>query len=616
MDNIRNFAIIAHVDHGKSTLADRFLEITGRVKPGGHPDQFLDRNPISRERGVTIKLAPVRMIYRNPKSKILNPKQIQNSNDPNPKQKDWRNLYFENLNSEYILNLIDTPGHVDFSYEVERTLACVEGVILLVDATRGVQAQTIAHLNKAQELNLTVIAAVNKIDLPMARVEETKKQIAEFLKINKNEIYEVSAKTGQNVNKLLEAVIEKIPPPRAVDGDRLSTSPVRALIFDSYYDSHRGVIAFVRLFDGRLRPGTKLRLYASDTSFQVLEVGIFTPDLKPKDKLSVGEIGYVVTNLKDIRLVSVGDTIVDKTTTSPLPGYKKAKPMVYGSIFPVNPSDYLNLKNSLQKLFLNDASLTFEPIHSLALGAGFRIGFLGLFHAEIVQERLEREFNLDLVLTPAQVEFQPLQSKNNKGLKANFLEPYVKVMILTPAKFLGQVLKLCQDHRAKFVNMDNRSLVSLTYKMPMVEMMANFYDQLKTVSSGYASLDWEFAGFAPVEAGRLEILLNNKVVEEFSEMVVKERSFQRAKFLLKRIREAIPRQQFEVKIQAKYQGRIIASERIAPFRKDVTQKLYGGDRTRKDKLLKKQKKGKKAMKAVGQVRIPKEAFLKLFRRWL
>jgi len=602
MRNIRNFAIIAHVDHGKSTLADRFLEITGVVKPGKHQEQLLDRNPISRERGITIKLAPVRMTYKlkveSPKSKVRN---------------DFKD--FIDFKTLWTLNLIDTPGHVDFSYEVERTLACVEGVILLVDATCGVQAQTIAHTYKILEQNLVIIPVINKIDLPTADIDKTKKQIVEFLGISVNEIYEVSAKTGQNVEKLLRAVIEKIPPVTVTDS--VTNFPeTRSLIFDSYYDQYRGVIAFVRVFEGELKQGIKVKLHATNSIFKIIEVGVFTPDLMPKDCLSAGEIGYVVTNLKNIHLVQVGDTIADLKNTSPLSGYRKVKPMVFASVFTIDPNDYLNLKKGLEKLVLNDAALTFEPIYSSALGSGFRVGFLGLLHADVVRERLEREFGLSLILTQPQVSYR----KQHLVLKAKYLEPYVKVMIVTPSRFLGAVMRLCQDHRSRFISMDNRGREQaclfptfISYYMPMAEMVTNFYDQLKSLSSGYASLNWEFYRYEPVEADKLEILLNSNVIEEFSEIVVYEKSYQRADFLVKRICQVVPRQQFEVRIQAKYKGRIIASERIAPFRKDVTQKLYGGDRTRKDKLLRKQKRGKKMLKNIGRVEIPKEAFLKLFR---
>ncbi|MDH7476195.1 MAG: GTP-binding protein [Microgenomates group bacterium] len=579
MKNIRNFAIIAHVDHGKSTLADRFLEITGVVRIGAHEEQFLDRNPISRERGITIKLAPVKMVYNS-----------------------------------YILNLIDTPGHVDFSYEVDRTLACVEGVILLVDATSGIQAQTIANAYKALEKNLVIIPAINKIDLPSANIEGTKKEIADFLGIKPEEIFEVSAKTGYGVRKLLEAVIEKIPGGedsiKKEISDRMMVKDeerIRALIFDSYYDSHRGVIAFIRVFSGKIKKKDQIKLCNSGYDFEVMETGYFSPELKSNEGIFAGDIGYVVTNLKDIHQVKVGDTMVAKNDlATPLPGYKKVKPMVFASIFPLDTAEYPNLKKALEKLYLNDSSLTFSPIYSQALGAGFRVGFLGLLHADVVRERLEREFNLNLVLTPPQVEY--------KIVGGQFAEPYVKVMILTPNQYLGAVMKLCEDYRAKFLTMDNKNQISLFYEMPMSELINDFFDNLKSVSSGFASLDWEFLRYEKVEADRLTILLNNDPVAEFSEIVVKERAQSRAVFLTRRLREVIPRQQFEVRVQAKFKGKIIASERIAPFRKDVTKKLYGGDRTRKDKLLEKQKEGKKKMKMIGRVEIPKEAFLKLFKK--
>ncbi len=574
MFNIRNFAIIAHVDHGKSTLADRLLELTGVVKPGKHEEQLLDRNPISRERGITIKLAPVRMNYKN-----------------------------------YILNLIDTPGHVDFSYEVDRTLACVEGVILLVDATQGIQAQTIANAYKAVEKNLVIIPVINKIDLASADIEKTKKQIVNILGLKEDEIYSISAKSGENVEILLEAVVKKILPPAEKE---------QSLIFDSYYDSHRGVIAFVRVFQSELKKGQKVKLLVGNKPFEIMEVGFFTPDLFPTDRLSSGDIGYVVTNLKDIHQVQVGDTIVDENSTpSPLPGYKKVKSMVFASVFPTDTNDYLNLKKALEKLYLNDSSLTFSTIHSQALGAGFRIGFLGLLHADVVRERLEREFNLSLVLTPPQVEYN---ITNDSG-QSRIMEPIARINIFTPQQYSGQIIQLVQNYRGKFINMNNigsSSDLSLQYEMPLSEMISDFFDNLKSVSSGYASLDWEFVRYEPVKADKLEILLNNDPVEEFSEIVVEERSYEKGNLLAHRLKEIIPRQQYEVKIQAKYKGKIIASARIAPFRKDVMMKggkvLGTGDVGRKRKLLERQKEGKKKMKLVGKVEIPKEAFLKLFKK--
>jgi GTP-binding protein LepA len=583
--NIRNFAIVAHVDHGKSTLADRFLEITGILKKGEHEEQFLDRNPISRERGITIKLAPVRMVYK-PES------------------------YFEQ--KEYILNLIDTPGHVDFSYEVERTLSCVEGVILLIDATQGIQAQTVANLYKAIEKNLYIIPVINKIDLPTAKIEIVKNQIKNFLGINEKEILLVSAKTGEGVLNLLQTVIKKIPPPLV----NIENSQIKGLIFDSYYDVHRGVIAFIRLFSGKIKKGDDLKLFHSQVNFKVAEIGYFKPDLTPSNEIVSGEIGYIVTNLKDIHQVRVGDTIIaQKSLTSPLPGYKKVKPMVFASVFPTDPNDFINLKKSLDKLALNDASIEYNPVNSSALGAGFRIGFLGLLHAEIVKERLEREFNLSLVLTPPQIEYL---KKDNQ-----FYEPIVKVMILTPQKYLGEIIQLCQNYRSQLINMDTigkekETVLQLIYKMPLAELISDFFDNLKSVSSGYASLDWEFLDYQEVKAAKLELLLNGNVIDEFTEVVNSEKAYQRGVFLVNRLKELIPKQQFEVKIQARFNGKIIAAARITPIRKNVLIKagkvLGTGDVGRKKKLLERQKEGKKKMKMVGKVEIPKEAFIKLFRR--
>lgn len=660
MDTIRNFAIIAHIDHGKSTLADRLLEITNVVRSGDHKEQMLDRNPISRERGITIKLAPVRMqyYYIDPRSQMSdgrnNPSDISHLKS---EIRDQTSGIIELLT--YTLNLIDTPGHVDFSYEVDRTLACVEGVILLVDATQGIQAQTIANAYKAIEKNLVIIPAINKIDLPNADVEKSRDQLVDFLGINKEEIFEISAKTGKNVKELLHAVVEKIPPPvqrltsetRNSDGSRHSlilplvlpgqsrdarhrdpsirdthksqsnnTSHIRhqtsdihiqALIFDSYYDSHRGVIAFVRNFQGSLKKGIKVKLAANKVTFEVNEVGIFKPDLEETSDLSVGQIGYVVTNLKDIHQVRVGDTIIDeKNTTPPLAGYKKINPIVYASMFTTDTNDYLNLSKALEKLYLNDSSLEFSPIYSKALGAGFRVGFLGLLHADVVHERLEREYGLDLVLTPPRVEY--------KYENGQFYEPIVKILIITPDNYVGNVLQLCEKYRVRFITMDNKNQTSLYYEMPMPEMVSDFFDNLKSVSSGYASLDWEFLRYDLVKADKLELLLNGDPVEEFSEVVVSERAEEKGRELTAKLREIIPRQQYEIKIQARYKGKIIASERIAPFRKDVlvkNSKVVGaGDFGRKRKLLEKQKEGKKKMKMIGKVEIPKESFLKLFRK--
>lgn len=627
MHHIRNFAIIAHIDHGKSTLADRLMELTGIVEKGLHVEQFLDRNPISRERGITIKLAPVRMLYKNSIRRIggRSSEQIQNPSDQNSKRFGFRDSDFGFSDSEFILNLIDTPGHVDFSYEVDRTLACVEGVILLVDATQGIQAQTIANAYKAIEKDLVIIPVVNKIDLPNADVEKTKQELVDFLGIEKQEIIGVSAKTGENVEKVLERIIRDIPAPtdtkhhidsglasirRSGSESGMTKDVLQALIFDSYFDLHKGVIAFVRLFNGEIIKGQPLRLAVGGISFESLEVGIFTPDLRPVDRLASGEIGYIATNLKNIHRVRVGDTVTDKKG-SPLSGYKTVLPMVFASLFTTDPGDYENLKNALEKIYLTDSALSFTPLYSKALGAGFRVGFLGLLHADVVRERLEREYNLNLIITPPKVDYRILDD-------TKYEEPMVRISIMTPNEYLGAVMRVCENHRATFLTMDNKNQIAIEYEMPLSEMIADFFDQLKSVTSGYASFSWEFTRFQPVDADKLSILLNGDPIEEFSEIVVPERAQEKARTMTQKMRTLIPRQQFEVRIQAQYKGRIIASERIAPFRKDVLVKgskvVGAGDVTRKRKLLEKQKKGKKKMKMIGKVEIPKEAFMGLFRK--
>ncbi|PIV70975.1 elongation factor 4 [Candidatus Roizmanbacteria bacterium CG17_big_fil_post_rev_8_21_14_2_50_39_7] len=622
ISKIRNFAIIAHVDHGKSTLADRLLEITGVVSAGKHEEQMLDRNPVSRERGITIKLAPVKMLY----SPTVIPAEagIQSKMHSNGDYIDSR--LRGNDKQEYILNLIDTPGHVDFSYEVDRTLACVEGVVLLVDATQGIQAQTIANAYKALEKNLVIIPVINKIDMDGAEIEKTQKQIIDFLGVKPEEIFKISAKTGMGVQKVLDAVIEKIPAPALlthntqhvtshIKGQKemlhVTSYMLQALIFDSYYDTHKGVIAFVRVFGGSLKRGMEVKMAHEGGIFIVSEVGMFKPDLTPTDELKDGEIGYVATNLKDIHAIQIGDTMqLPRDETPPLPGYKKVKPMVYASIFPTDTNDYLNFKKALEKLYLTDSALDFSGIYSTALGAGFRVGFLGLLHADVVRERLEREYELSLVLTPPQVEFKIEDGK--------FYEPIVKIFIYTPESYTGAVMKVCEEHRAKFITMDNTNQIALTYEMPLAELITNFFDRLKSMTSGYASLDWEILRYEYADANKMELLINNDPVEEFSEIVVTERAQEKSQFLTKRLKDLIPRQQFDIKIQAKYKGKIIASERISPFRKNVLMhkgKLVGGgDVGRKNKLLEKQKEGKKLMKSVGRVEIPKDAFMKLFNK--
>ena len=570
---IRNFAIIAHVDHGKSTLADRFLEIAEVLRPGEHQEQFLDRNPISRERGITIKLAPVTF--------------------------EWKGVKF---------NLIDTPGHVDFYYEVDRTLSCVEGVILLVDATKGIQAQTVSNAFKAIEKDLVIIPAINKIDLPNAEVEKVERQIQEFLGVDPSQISKISAKLGTGVEDLLNRIIKEIPEPKVMEKD------FKALVFDSYYDFYKGVIGFIRVFAGEIKQGDKVVFLGTGAETKAQEVGIFTPDLKPKKSLKAGEIGYICTNLKEIRKVRVGDTVVleKNKNTSPLPGYKKVKPMVYASVFPVEPEGFEDLKRAIERLYLTDSAIEYTQIYSKALGAGFRMGFLGGLHADVVRERLEREFELEIVLTPPQVDFQKKDGR--------FFEPFAKLTVVTPPEYLSKVLEVARKRRAKLISMDSKDYVIVEYEMPIADMVGSvgtgeksFFEDLKSVSSGYASFDWEFLEYRETEADELKILLNNDEVKEFSIIVPREKAQQVARSYVERLRKLIPRQLFEVRIQAKYKGKIIASARIPPYRRDVTAPLYGGDRTRKDKLLKKQKEGKKRLKAIGKVRVPKEVFLKMFR---
>ncbi len=570
---MRNFAIIAHVDHGKSTLADRFLELSGVLKPGEHPEQFLDRNPISRERGITIKLAPVSFV--------------------------WKGVKF---------NLIDTPGHVDFYYEVDRTLSCVEGVILLVDATQGIQAQTVSNTFKALEKDLVIIPAINKIDSPNAEVEKVKKQIQEFLGVDASQISKISAKKGWGVEELLERVVKEVPSPKIEKG------PFKALIFDSYYDTYKGVIGFIRVFSGEIRAGEKVKFLATGEETLVQEVGIFTPDLRPVEVLKEGEIGYICTNLREIRKVRVGDTVAlaGDNNASPLPGYKRVKPMVYASIFPVETQAFEDLKKAIEKLYLTDSAIEYQRIYSKALGSGFRVGFLGALHADVVRERLEREFGLELVLTPPQVDFQKKDDK--------FFEPYAKVTIVSPQEYIAKITEIARKRRGKLLSMDVKDFAILEYEMPISSMigglgtgMSSLFEDLKTVSSGYASFDWEFIGYKETQADEMQILIHDEVVEEFSIIVPQENAQRVAREYVEKLRKLIPRQLFEVKIQAKYKGRILASARIAPYRRDVTAPLYGGDRTRKDKLLKKQKEGKKRLKAIGKVHVPKEVFLKLFK---
>lgn len=556
---IRNFAIIAHVDHGKSTLADRFMELTGTIAKRDSQEQYLDTHPISRERGITIRLAPVTMKYQG----------------------------FE-------LNLIDTPGHVDFSYEVERSLAACEGAILLVDATQGVQAQTLSHFKKAEKLGLTLIAAINKIDSSNARISETTSELDQLAKFDK--IYKISAKTGEGVEKLLKAVIEKVPSPSGNP-----STPLRALVFTSRFDSARGVTAYIRIVDGSIQSKSKIKFLAAKTEATAFEIGHFTPAMIPSNILQTGEVGYIVTNLKDAGLVRVGDTICEDST-EPLPGYTEPKPMVFVSLFPVDQDDFKLLEDGLKKLKLNDAAITFSLTSSKALGRGFRCGFLGHLHAEIAQERLEKDFNLSILATMPTVEYR------------NNTEPWVKATIITPADYVGAVMSLCKDKRGKLSDMTYQGThTTLFYELPLAEIITDFFDRLKSVSSGYASIDYELADYRPFEAVKLDILINHEAIDAFSQIMEKSRAEQYGKFLVERLKEAIPRQQIPVPIQAAIDNQIIARADISAFRKDVTAKLYGGDVTRRMKLLEKQKKGKEKMKSIGRVQIPGDTFLKIFR---
>ncbi len=599
--NIRNFSIIAHIDHGKSTLADRLMEITGTVPKDKLQPQLLDSLSLERERGITIKLAPVRLNY------TLNA-------------------------TNYTLNLIDTPGHVDFSYEVSRALAAVEGAILLVDATQGIQAQTLAHGLAALEQNLTLIPIINKIDLPNAEIENTKKQLIETFGFSESEILLVSGKTGEGVEDLLKAVIERIPAPKLsganvihLEGGNEATPGLKALIFDSFYDPFKGVIAEVRIVEGQTPPiNAPIHFLQIQAQGHILETGFFAPQLNVNDGLQAGEIGYIATGIKEPDLVRVGDTIATDFSASPLPGYKEVKPMVFVGLFPIDADEYFELKEALAKFRLTDPAFSYIPEHSQALGAGFRCGFLGLLHAEVVQERLSGEFNVDLLATAPSVEYlwgdkiitnpAELDPSSFHSSGRPLKEPWVKLKIFVPQQYIGGVMELVQEKRGRFLNMQHFGVaVELSYEMPLSEMVTNFYDRLKSVSSGFASLDWELLDFREVEAVRVDILVAGEKVDALSTIVYRPKAEGFGRRMVEKLREVLPRQNFVIAIQAAIGGTIIARETISPFRKDVIAKLYGGDRTRKDKLLEKQKKGKKKMKMIGRVEIPQEAFLSILK---
>jgi len=594
MDNIRNFSIIAHIDHGKSTLADRFLELTGTISKDRIIPQFLDKMDLEREKGITIKMKPVRMSY--------------NFNGQN-----------------YILNLIDTPGHVDFSYEVSRSLAAVEGAILLVDATKGIQAQTLANLELAKKQNLIVIPVINKIDLEYAKIEETKKELAALLNIGESEIIQISAKNGVNIEKVLEAIIKKIPPPLK---DNI-LNPFRALIFDSKYDPYKGVITYIRVIDGEVKKGLKIKFLAAKEKAEVKEVGYFNPEFSPQEKISAGEIGYIITGIKDLSMIKVGDTIIEENnfTSLPFPGYREAKPMIFISLYPQRSNDFDLLKEALLKLKLNDPALVFEQETKEALGRGFRCGFLGGLHAEIISERLSREFGLDLIISTPSVVYKIIDKKNkerfiysasdwpNPSEIQSIEEPWVLLEIITPIVYSAKISEIIKSLRGIFYETKylGAERIILVYEMPLIEVITNFYDKIKSISKGFASMNYNVIGYRASELEKIEILIAGKKEEAFSKIVPKDKILSEGRYLVKKLKENLPPQQFELVIQAAVRGKIIARETIKARRKDVTDYLYGGDYTRKRKLLEKQKRGKKELKEKGQLRIPVETFFEIFR---
>lgn len=588
--HIRNFSIVAHIDHGKSTLADRLLEATGTLTQREMEEQILDNMEIERERGITIKSQAARLIYRRPDGE------------------------------EYILNLIDTPGHVDFTYEVSRSLAACEGAILVVDATQGVQAQTLANCYLALNNDLEIAPVINKVDLQSARPEEVKQEIEDIIGIEAHDAPMISAKTGLNIADVLETVVEKIPAP---DGDE--DAPLKALIFDSYYDSYKGVVSYVRIIDGVVKPGTKIRLMATNKVHEVTEVGVFIPKTLPIGELRAGDVGYIAASIKNVRDARVGDTITeaDRPIAEALPGYKPAVPMVFSGIYPVDGAKYQELKDALEKLQINDAALGFEPETSIALGFGFRCGFLGLLHMEIIQERIEREFNLDIITTAPSVIYKVIKTNGEtieltnptnlpEATEIEYMEePVVKASIIAPSDYVGAVMELCQERRGTFIDMQylEETRVSINYDIPLNEIVYDFFDTLKSRTRGYASLDYEFKGYTQTELVKLDIMLNGDVVDALSMIVPREKAYEKGRGIAEKLKEIIPRQMFEVPIQAAIGSKIIARETVKAMRKDVLAKCYGGDISRKKKLLEKQKEGKKRMRQVGSVEIPQEAFM-------
>jgi len=586
---IRNFSIVAHIDHGKSTLADRLLALTGTMDAKKAVDQVLDSMDLERERGITIKAHTVRLLY---------------------KAKDGH---------EYTLNLIDTPGHVDFSYEVSRALAACEGAILIVDAAQGIEAQTLANFYLASDAGLTIIPVVNKIDLPAADVDGTRQQIHDTLDLDGTEALAISAKHGTGVPEVLEAIIARIPPP---DGD--ADAPLKALVFDSFYDSYQGVVIYVRVRNGRVRPGTKILLMSNGRTYDVAQVGVFSPDMRPVDELSAGQVGYITAAIKRVADAKIGDTITEaaRPTAEPFPGYRDAKPMVFAGLFPIEDTEYEGLRDALEKLRLNDPAFNFEPETSMALGYGFRCGFLGMLHMEIVQERLEREFNLSLIVTAPSVQYRVLTTAgelleidNPSKLPTpdrieEMEEPYVRSSVYVPTEFMTAIYKLAQEKRGEHKSLEYLGKrVHIRFDFPLSEIVIDFYDRLKSISKGYASFDYELADFRPSDLVKLDILLNGDPVDALSTIVHRDKAYERGKSLVEKLRGVIPRQLYEVAIQAAIGSRVIARETVKAMGKNVTAKCYGGDITRKRKLLEKQKEGKKRMKQVGRVEVPQEAFL-------
>lgn len=587
---IRNFCIIAHIDHGKSTLADRILEYTGALTSREMQEQVLDQMDLERERGITIKLQAVRLTYR--------------ADD----------------GEEYLLNLIDTPGHVDFTYEVSRSLAACEGALLVVDAAQGIEAQTLANVYLALDNNLEILPVINKIDLPSADPDRVKQEIEDVIGLDASEAVHASAKAGIGIKEILEQVVQKVPAPTGEP-----EQPLKALIFDSHYDPYKGVIVYVRVIDGQIKAGSKIKMMATDKTFEVIEVGAFKPRMTIVDELNVGDVGFIVAGIKTVGDTRVGDTVTDAKhpTPEPLPGYRRINPMVYCGLYPIETSDYNDLREALEKLQLNDASLSFEPETSSALGFGFRCGFLGLLHMDVIQERIEREFNIPLITTAPSVIYKvtltngetiSIDNPSNYpevGKIDHVEEPYVKASIIVPNDYVGTVMELCQSKRGEFVNMEylDTTRVTITYQVPLSEIVYDFFDQLKSSTKGYASFDYELSGYRQSNLVKMDILLNGEQVDALSFIVHRDRAYHRGRIICEKLRELIPRQMFEVPIQASIGQKVIARETVKAMRKNVLAKCYGGDISRKRKLLEKQKEGKKRMKQVGNVEVPQEAFM-------